>query len=279
MDKNQAKNIVHYNRKYKDIAIEETLEKLKNLDKFLSDATQTDTSWVGLYKHGFKDVIKGKKVLELGCGDCVNAAVMAGLGAKVYANDIASTSGEIVKKLNQSYNFENPMVFIEGDFLKVPFEEKDFDFVVGKAFIHHLTLPIEQEFIEKIVRLLKREGEARFFEPAVNNKFLDEIRWHLPVPGRPSKFNRKAFTKWKENDPHPERDNSSKHFRRVGAEFFEEVEIIPLGTLERFHRILPKNANHRKFRRDAFIYEEKLPNNLNSLCARSQVIIYRKPVQ
>lgn len=278
MDNNQNKNIAFYNNKYKDTEIEGTLNRLSRLDVFLDDATQTDTSWVGFYKNDFRNKIQGKKILELGCGDCSNAAIMAALGAEVYANDIASNSGVMVNKLNQAYKFPTPIKFIEGDFLTADFVTENFDYVVGKSFLHHLTHPVEKKFLQKIARLLGPEGEARFFEPAVNSKILDEIRWHIAVPGRPSKFSKNAFKKWKENDPHPERDNSSKHFKKLGKIFFRDIEIIPLGALERFHRMVPASINQRSFRRKAFKLEKKLPLFVNYFFARSQVIIYRKPL-
>lgn len=274
---NQKKNIKIYDSLYRRVSIEGILQKLENIDVFLDDATKTDTSWVGLYKNDFRDAVPGKKVLELGCGDCTNAAIMACLGAEVYANDISKVSGEIAKKLNETYDFPIPIKFIEGDFLKVDFPNIEFDFVVGKGFLHHLTHEVERKFMERITILLAKNGEARFLEPAVNSLLLDKIRWMLPVPGRPSKLNKKAFAQWKEKDAHPDRDNSSRHFRTLGGEFFKEVEILHLGALERFHRLLPQK-NQRKFRRKAFLFEKYLPWFLNHTFARTQVIIYKKPI-
>ncbi|WP_010231969.1 class I SAM-dependent methyltransferase [Gillisia marina] len=259
MDDNQKKNIEFYDQKYQflDAEVNGILKRLNKLDVFLADATSTDTSWVGLYQDNFQKKIVGKKVLELGCGDCANAAIMAALGAEVYANDISSKSGEIITKVNELYKFTQPIVFIEGDFLTADFKEKEFDYVVGKAFLHHLTHNIERKFFSKICELLAPTGESRFFEPAVNSRILDEIRWHIPVPGRPSKFSAKAFKLWKANDPHPERDNSSSHFRNLGLKYFRDVKIINLGTLERFHRLLPTSFNKRSFRKKAFVWEKK----------------------
>ncbi|WP_034890203.1 class I SAM-dependent methyltransferase [Gillisia sp. Hel_I_29] len=276
MDDNQKKNIEFYDQKYQflDAEVNGILKRLNKLDVFLADATSTDTSWVGLYHGDFQNKIVGKKILELGCGDCANAAIMAALGADVYANDISSKSGEIIAKVNELYKFTHPIVFIEGDFLTADFKEKDFDFVVGKAFLHHLTHDVERKFFSKICELLTPTGESRFFEPAVNSIILDEVRWHIPVPGRPSKFSKNAFQIWKANDPHPERDNSSTHFKKLGLKYFNDVKIINLGALERFHRLLPAYFNSRSFRKKAFVWERKLPCSFNRILARSQVIIY-----
>ena len=203
-EKNTLKNEKHYDQQYSKVNIEHILNKIKNLEGFMRDATRTDTSWVGLYHGNFQNQLKGKKVLELGCGDCTNAAVMAALGADVYANDIAQKSGEIITKLNSQYDFQYEIKFVNGDFLKSDLEKNQFDIVVGKAFVHHLTPQQEIEFTEKIVSILKSDGIVRYFEPAVNNKLLDELRWLTPVPGRPSKLQKTKFKKWKINDPHPD---------------------------------------------------------------------------
>lgn len=276
-DQNQKKNREHYERLYANYNIQRILSWINNLDAFLASTTTTDTSWFAMYQKDFRNRIRGKKVLEMGCGDCVNAAVMAALGAEVYANDIAAASGEIIKKLNAGYDFEYPIVFVEGDFLKSNLASGSFDFVVGKAFLHHLTIPVEKLFLKETARLLKPGGEARFFEPAVNSLLLDELRWHIPVRGRPSKFQRAAFKEWKDNDPHPDRSFNSKHFKKAGIEFFKEVETIPAGTLERFSRLMSKGEKRNQFRRWALKAELKLPLIINSIFTRSQLILCRRP--
>lgn len=277
-DHNQEKNRIFYEKVYSGYSIKNILWWLNHLEGYLEFALTTETSWFGLYQNDFRNRIAGKKVLEMGCGDCNNAAIMAALGAEVYANDLASSSGEIIKLLNENYDFKYPIKFIEGDFLKNDLPAKSFDFVVGKAFLHHLTLPVERLFFQETARLLKKDGEARFFEPAVNNKVLDELRWHIPVGDRPSKFDKAAFKEWKKNDPHPDRTLSSSHFRVVGKEFFEKSEIVPIGSLERFRRLIPNMKLNAKYTRWALAKEKYLPQKLQLSMARSQFIRYAKPI-
>jgi SAM-dependent methyltransferase len=276
-DLNQEKNKLHYDKLYSNYNIQNILHWVNNLDAFLNSATTTETSWFALYQKNFRQKIKGRKVLEMGCGDCVNAAIMAALGAKVYANDIADSSSKIVDALNEAYKFETPICFVSGDFLENELEPESFDFVVGKAFLHHLELHVEVKFLNETARLLKKDGEARFFEPAVNSKLLDELRWYIPVGERPSKFQKEAFKKWKDNDPHPDRSFSSSHFETVGKTIFQEVEIYPVGTIERFSRFYKWGKKKNKFKKWALKAEEYLPPILNLYLTRSQLIIYRKP--
>lgn len=277
-DLNQEKNKIFYENLYKNYPIKNILHWINNLDDFLDSATKTETSWFGLYIDNFKENLKGKKVLEMGCGNCTNAAVMAALGAEVYANDIASSSGDIISRLNENYHFDYPIIFVDGDFLHNQFKNESFDFIIGKAFLHHLTLPTEKLFLAETARLLKKNGEARFFEPAVNDKILDWLRWYIPVPGRPSKLNRNKFAEWKNEDPHPDRSFSSAHWTYTGKIFFEEVRIIPIGILERFGRIIKRGRKREEFRKWALKAENMLPTFLKRRWARSQVIIYKRPI-
>jgi len=273
----QLKNEKFYDSLYSSVAADDILKKLLNYNQYLDYATKTLTSWAGFYKGNFKDVIPGKKVLELGCGDGLNAAIMAALGAEVYANDISSEPGRIINELNNRYAFKHPIKYIFGDFLKADLAEDSFDVISGKNFVHHLTPELEIAFTEKIVRLLKHDGIVRYFEPAENSKTLDNIRWLVPVPGRPSKLQKEKFAKWKAADPHPERDNSYKSYLKIGEKYFGETEIIPIGGLERFNRIIPQGRFNIKFRQFAFKAEKALPGKLNLFIARSQTITYRYP--
>lgn len=276
---NRIKNKLFYEALYKDYPVSNILHWINNLETFLEASTTTEASWFALYQGNFKDKLKGKKVLEMGCGNCINASVMAALGAEVYANDIASTSGKIIEKVNENFDFIFPIKFIEGDFLQNNLEDGMFDYVIGKAFLHHLTIPEERLFLKETARLLKKDGEARFFEPAVNNRILDEIRWHIPIKGRPSKFNKAAFKKWKEMDPHPNRSYSSAHFKKAGEEFFKEVKIMPVGTLERFSRFMAWGKKRERFKSWALKNEKKLPLFINKNLTRSQLIIYRNALR
>lgn len=229
---NVAKNKDHYNDLYSHVSAELIVAKVRNSEPFLDKAIKTDTSWHGLYQGDFRHLLKGKNILELGCGDGLNALIMAKLGGQVTAIDISEQSKVIIDKVNKECSLS--VRAVTGDFSNELFEENSFDIVVGKAFLHHLTHDQEALYLEKVAKLLKPTGEARFLEPATNSKLLDNLRWLTPVPGRPSKLNQKAFAEWKENDPHPTRDNSTEHFVTVGHNFFDLVETVMVGSLERF---------------------------------------------
>jgi SAM-dependent methyltransferase len=275
---NRNRNKAHYDQLLRDASIDGILEKVRGLDAFLGDATRTDTSWVALYHGGWRDRLQGARVLELGSGDGLNSLVMAATGAHVVSIDISSVAAELLAAAAAQLGVGDRVIALSGDFSTIPLPVQSFDYVVGKAFLHHLTHELEDRYLRKAAAVLRPSGEARFAEPAVNSALLDRLRWLVPVPGRPSALSRRAFERYRARDPHPVRDNSSAHYRRVGHMYFGAVEIIPLGALERFHRLLPGGEVNRRFRRLAFQAELHLPNAVQHKMARAQLVRYREPL-
>jgi ubiquinone/menaquinone biosynthesis C-methylase UbiE len=272
----KLRNAQHYNAIYQKVDAGGLVTKIRTLDAWLGDAIGTDTSWHGIYHDGFATHLSGKRVLEIGCGNGLNALVMAALGADVVANDIASACEAPINEAARQLGLGN-ISTISGDFAALSFPGKKFDIVVGKAFLHHLTHEVEDDYLRKIACLLTPTGEARFFEPATNSAMLDSIRWLVPVPGRPSVLQRHAFAEWAAADPHPQRDNSSRHFEDVGHRYFEDVQIVCIGSIERLCRLMPESEWRRAYRRWAHRMETRLPAAVRHRAARSQLIVYRQP--
>ncbi|MCC7124216.1 MAG: class I SAM-dependent methyltransferase [Acidobacteria bacterium] len=274
---NRTRNKAHYDTLFRGTSVDAILDKVRRHDAFLDDATRTDTSWVALYDGGFRDRLRGARVLELGSGDGLNSLVMAAAGADVVSIDISDVAAEMLTAAAERLGLTARVTALAGDFSTVPLPAASFDFVVGKAFLHHLTHELEDQYLRKAATLLRPSGEARFAEPAVNSAMLDRLRWIVPVPGRPSALNVRAFAKYRAEDPHPARDNSSEHYRATGRAYFESVDIRPLGAIERFHRMLPEGTFNRRFRRLAFRAERWLPRGVRGTLARAQLVRYWQP--
>jgi 2-polyprenyl-3-methyl-5-hydroxy-6-metoxy-1,4-benzoquinol methylase len=273
-----GKNKEHYDTLYARVDARKLINRIRDLDHFLTDAIATDTSWHGMYHGGLREKLSGLRVLELGAGDGLNALVMAALGADVVAVDISEFTPAIVQKAASELGLSSRVVAYAGDFLAMSdFPPCSFDLVVGKGFLHHLDHATESLFLHKSAGLLKPKGEARYVEPATNSAMLDALRYLTPVPGRPSSLNKKAFQAWRDADPHPVRDNSSAHYRRAVSQEFGSVEIFCIGCIERFERFLPQGKLCRSYRRLAFRVESVLPKRCNELFARTQLIVCNEP--
>lgn len=267
----------HYDGSYGVVDVAAMVEKVRHVGRFLDDAVVTDASWVLLYHGDFRARLRGARVLELGAGTGLNALVMAALGAHVVATDISEETPRLVHAAAAQLGLTANVEAIAGDFASMALPARSFDFVVGKAFLHHLTHEVEDVYLRETARVLREAGEARFMEPAVNSRLLDSLRWLVPVPGRPSRLHRRAWTAYKAADPHPERDNSSRHYREAGLRYFDHVETVTRGGLDRLHRFLPKGDFDRAFRRFAYRSERVLPRAVRHVIARGQVVILRHP--
>jgi ubiquinone/menaquinone biosynthesis C-methylase UbiE len=99
-----------------------------------------------------EDCVRGKIVLDMGCGSGRYSIALSLLGAKkVYALDLFKQSFMICKKIadDKKLNVE----FIEGNFLKMPFSNNYFDFVFCNGTMHH-SISIKKS-LEEFKRVLK----------------------------------------------------------------------------------------------------------------------------
>lgn len=263
----------HYDHVYFGVSAEK-LVRLATCPGFLPYAAETLTSWHGLYRGRFETRLKGRRVLELGAGDGLNALLMARHGADVMAFEISPIACQRLQEASRVAGL--PITTCSEDFLDVDLPE--FDFVVGKAFLHHLPRETEEQYFAKIAAVLAPGGEARFVEPAVNSKVLDSLRWLVPVPGRPSVLQRGRFREWKEKDPHPDRPFSTRHFREASQRYFNDVRIEAFGGLKRFERFFRDRSVRDSVGRVCLRLESCfMPQSLGTVLARTQVIILREP--
>ncbi len=97
--------------------------------------------------------IKGKRILDFGCGTGIYSKKMTEMGAKVKGFDISQEMLKIAKR-------ENPKLELRlGSGYKIPFNEK-FDIVVAPLVLEHLE--DWDRVFKQIKRVLKKEGHFIF---------------------------------------------------------------------------------------------------------------------
>ena len=79
-----------------------------------------------------------QRVLELGCGDGVNAVFMAGRGCSVTAVDISRTALDMAREKQRAAGVD--VQFVEGDVFKVDLGRAAFDFVFDRGMFHHVQV-------------------------------------------------------------------------------------------------------------------------------------------
>jgi len=123
--------------------------------------------------------LRGKRVLDYGCGHGMASVVMARAGATVNAFDL---SPQYVKEaeLRARANRVNA-IFRTADAEHLPYADESFDAVWGNAILHHLDL---DQAAKELKRVLKPGGVAVFCEPWGGNPLLNFARNRLPYPGK-----------------------------------------------------------------------------------------------
>jgi ubiquinone/menaquinone biosynthesis C-methylase UbiE len=98
--------------------------------------------------------LKGKRVLDLGCGSGIFARRLVAKGAKVVGLDNSQTM------INLAISRLPAAKFITGDARKLPFQNGAFDIIVSNLFIHYIKdlLPLFRE----INRVLDADAEFVF---------------------------------------------------------------------------------------------------------------------
>lgn len=135
--------------------------------------------------------LRGKRVLELGCGSGDNTVLMARRGARVIALDIAPSSVRITRQRARAndLNLSIHVTLMPAETLAFP--SQMFDWVVGFGLLHHAdpaALSLE------LRRVLKPDGRALFFEPLGTNPLLEFARNHLPYRNKHHSLNEHPLT-------------------------------------------------------------------------------------
>lgn len=123
--------------------------------------------------------LRGKRVLDYGCGHGMAAVVLARRGATVTAFDLSP--GYVAEAEERARANGVPARFVVADGEHLPFADASFDAVWGNAILHHLDLARAGA---ELRRVLKPGGVAVFCEPWGGNPLLAFARRRLPYPGK-----------------------------------------------------------------------------------------------
>lgn len=177
--------------------------------------------------------IKGKEILECGCGDGWITAELASLGAKVHAFDISAESVNNTIQLLRKHNLQDNCIVAKKSAEEIDYSEEKFDIVIGFAVLHHLNL---DKSIPHIHRVLKPKGLALFAEPLSGNPIINIYRKLTPKYRTPDEepINLDKFTQY------------ISKFKRFSHEEFFLLSLLPL-FLSNFNFYKPKTETLKRY--------------------------------
>ena len=100
--------------------------------------------------------LRGKRVLDVGCGPGFWARHLARLGADYVGIDISPRSAALARRSLELHGLRGRIEV--GNAERLPFDDESFDAVISEGVIHHT--PDTMACISEIHRVLKRDGRA-----------------------------------------------------------------------------------------------------------------------
>ena len=97
-----------------------------------------------------------QRVLELGCGDGVNAVFMASRGCQVTAVDISPTALNMAKEKQRAAGVD--IQFVEGDVFALDLPRESYDFVFDRGMFHHVQVFHFEDYKELVAARLVPDG-------------------------------------------------------------------------------------------------------------------------
>lgn len=124
--------------------------------------------------------LAGMQVLEIGCGDGINAMNFAKLGATVTGIDISTGAIALARKRAEINGVSDRCTFVCTPLEVAQFDEQGFDIVCGTAILHHV-IPDLDAAVRKAVSWAKPGGIVMFDEPVALNRLWRRFRLLLPI--------------------------------------------------------------------------------------------------
>jgi 2-polyprenyl-3-methyl-5-hydroxy-6-metoxy-1,4-benzoquinol methylase len=97
-----------------------------------------------------------ERVLELGCGDGVNAVFMASRGCEVTAVDVSPTALEMAREKQREAGVE--VDWVEGDAFELDASDQPYDFVFDRGLLHHLPVFGFEDYNDLVAERLASGG-------------------------------------------------------------------------------------------------------------------------
>jgi SAM-dependent methyltransferase len=134
--------------------------------------------------------LRGRSVMEIGCGPGASTFYFASRGAEVIGVDISAKAIDDMNDFCNSNGIKNVRGICANvlDLSKV----EPVDFVFGSMILHHIE-PFDS-FVEELRRILKPGGKAFFYENSAASRTLVWFRqnvvgnWWVPKHGDPDEF-------------------------------------------------------------------------------------------
>jgi len=115
--------------------------------------------------------VRGKTILDYGCGAAEGGIYFAKRGARVVGVDVSQKMLDLAHDLAKVHGVSIETRRVESD--RVPAETDEFDLIYGNGVLHHVP---HDTAVPELCRVLKPSGKACFIEPLPYNPVINVYR-------------------------------------------------------------------------------------------------------
>jgi len=191
-----------------------------NLDRYLNPSS--DTTHPLEYAYYLLGDVRGKTVLDFGCGSGENLVALVRRGAQVVGIDISPELIDLAKQRVQQAQAVADLRVASAYKTGLPDHSVDVIFCI--ALVHHLEIPRVQQ---EMARILREGGFIVLKEPIRLSKLYDRVRKMLPSRTDVSEYE------------HPLTEEEFQELK-CGRFLFSETRFFQLPFVNLFVRILPR---------------------------------------
>jgi SAM-dependent methyltransferase len=116
--------------------------------------------------------LRGKRILDYGCGAGEASAYLAKLGATVVGVDVSRGMLDMAQRVAREHGVQIETRVVEGH--RIPADSQEFDLLYGNGVLHHVDLNLARP---ELARVLKDDGIGCFIEPLAYNPAIEVYRW------------------------------------------------------------------------------------------------------
>ncbi|HET6280256.1 MAG TPA: class I SAM-dependent methyltransferase [Polyangia bacterium] len=115
--------------------------------------------------------VRGKRVLDYGCGAAEGGIYLAKLGARVVGMDVSRGQLDNAEKLAAFHGVKIETRLVTDT--RIPADDREFDFIYGNGVLHHVPL---DSAVPELARVLAPTGKGCFMEPLPYNPLIEVYR-------------------------------------------------------------------------------------------------------
>lgn len=173
--------------------------------------------------------VRGKRILDYGCGAAEGGVFLAKQGARVVGIDVSAGMLGAAQRLAARHGVEIETRQVTSDL--IPAGDQEFDLIYGNGVLHHVSLPVA---IPELARVMKPGGKGCFIEPLPYNPVINVYR----------RIAREVRTP----DEKPLTFGDIERFRSsFGAVSHQEFWLTTLSVFLKFYLIDRANPNQERY--------------------------------